>query len=283
MLQYNPIQVTYSAMKFQYFISIFIFLSLNIQAHEKSATATYLGNEGVMIQNADSKILFDPFFHNGFNTYQLVPYETRQAIFSGQAPYDDIDAVFISHAHGDHFSAQDLLTYLTNNPEVDLIAPTQAIDMIMTLENSDQVKKQMTGIDLEKGDKAQTLTVDNLLIEVVRIPHAGWPSRAEVSNLVFRVTLSDDVTIMHMGDADPDDEHFKPYKDYWLKNKTNTAFPPYWFFISEDGSIILEEYINAEKSIGIHVPKIIPESLKLSDEHYFLIPGELREINHKHD
>lgn len=270
-------------MKIPYLIILLVLLSLNLNAHEHSASATYLGNEGVMIENGDSKIVFDPFFHNGFNTYQLVSEETRQAIFSGKVPYDGIDAIFISHAHGDHFSAEDILKFLLKNSQAQLIAPTQAIEKIMAIENSEKVKGQITGISLQRGDKAQTLNIDDLLIEVVRIPHAGWPSRADVSNLVFRVTLSDNVTIMHMGDADPNDEHFKPYKDHWLKNKTNTAFPPYWFFISEEGPMILDEHINTDKSIGIHVPINVPESLKLTDESYFSKPGEKQAINHKHD
>lgn len=257
-------------------------MSSLINAHEKSSTATYLGNEGVMVVNDETKIVFDPFFHNDYNIYQMVSDETREAIFSGQKPYDGIDAIFISHAHGDHFSAEDVLKFLKHNPEADLIAPTQAIDMILALDNSDKVKKQMTGIALQKGDKAQTLTIEDLLIEVVRIPHAGWPSRANVSNLVYRVTLAHDVTIMHMGDADPNDEHFIPYKDHWLKNQTNTAFPPYWFFISKEGPVILEEHINTENSIGIHVPVRVPEALKVSDAVYFSKPGEQKSINHKH-
>ena len=284
MLQSIPIQVIKSTMKSTYFIILSILLSLNLYAHEKSATATYLGNEGVMIENGESKILFDPFFHNGFNTYQLVSDETRNALFSGLEPYDKIDAIFISHAHGDHFSAQDVLEFLQKHSQTKLIASTQATEQIMALENSESVHKQLTGIALEYGDKVQTLKLDDLLIEVVRIPHSGWPTaRLDVSNLVFRVTLSDDVTIMHMGDADPNDVHFKPYIDHWLKTKTNTAFPPYWFFNSTQGPMILEERINTEKSIGIHVPVNVPVSLINTGKPYFSKPGEQDQINHKHD
>ena len=77
-----------------------------------AASATYLGNEAVMIESGSHKILFDPFFHNDYNTYQLVPEAIRKAIFNGEKPYDAIDIVFISHAHEDHFSAKDMLKFL---------------------------------------------------------------------------------------------------------------------------------------------------------------------------
>jgi hypothetical protein len=258
------------------------FISFNGCAHDNSASATYLGNEGIMIVDGQSKILFDPFFHNGYNNYQLVPEDIRSAIFNNKPPYNNIDAIFISHAHGDHFAADDMLKYLKANPKSKLIAPEQAIKRILALENSQSVMKQVTAIKLEYKDQPRTIKMDNLLIEAVRIPHAGWPGRADVSNLVFRVTLNGSVTVMHMGDADPDDIHFAPYKQYWLKNTTNTAFPPYWFFSSNDGPIILSDRINANEAVGIHVPVKVPDTLKMIGEEYFSKPGEHQSIGHKH-
>lgn len=265
-------------------IVLLIILSIvgKSHSHEQQAIATYLGNEAIMVENGDNKILFDPFFHNSYNHYQLVPEEIRKALFNNKAPYDNIDVIFISHAHGDHFAADDMLKYLLKFPKIKLIAPKQAIDKLMALEKSQSVKDQTIAIQLNRGDKPKTIQLDKLLIEAVRIPHAGWPGRADISNLVFRVTLDKDVTIMHMGDADPNDTHFKPYKDYWQKNLTNTAFPPYWFFTSEDGQIILDERINAEKTIGVHVPVKVPFELKMTGEEYFSKPSEHKSVGHKH-
>lgn len=268
--------------KYYLFLTMVVIKSTATFAHEHSAIATYLGNEGIMVQNGESKIIFDPFFHNNYNHYQLVPEEIRQALFKNKPPYDNIDAIFISHAHGDHFAADDMLKFLKAHPKAKLIAPQQAIDKIIALENSESVIKQTLAVKLNRGDAPKTLKLDDLLIEAVRIPHAGWPGRAEISNLVFRVTLGKTVTVMHMGDADPNDEHFKPYKDYWQKNLTNTAFPPYWFFTSEDGQIILDERINAEKHIGVHVPVKVPVDLEMTGEMYFSKPSEHKSIGHKH-
>ena len=258
------------------------FVSLNSFSHDHKASATYLGNEGIMITNGQNKILFDPFFHNGYNNYQLVPEDIRTAIFNNKPPYNNINAIFISHAHGDHFAADDMLKYLKSNPKSKLIAPDQAVTKITALDGSESVINQIIEIKLNYKDKPRTIKMDNLLIEAVRIPHAGWPERAEVSNIVFRVTLNDSVTVMHMGDADPDDIHFAPYKQYWLKNTTNTAFPPYWFFSSNDGPIILSDRINANNAIGIHVPIKVPETLQMIDEKYFSKPGQHETISHKH-
>ncbi len=251
---------------------------LTSPAHdEQTGSATYLGNEAVMVHHGDSKIVFDSFFHNSFDIYQLVPDDILAALFANKAPYDDIDAIFISHAHGDHFAADQVLKYLTQFPQTQLFAPKQAVDQLNALPNAKAVSKQLNAIELKYGDPAQSLNVAGLQIDVVRIPHAGWPTRRlDVSNLLFRVTLAEGTTVMHMGDADPNDVHFKPYQDLWQAKVTDTAFPPYWFFNSTYGPGILSQRINANESVGVHVPKQVPEALKQTGKPYFSKPGETR-------
>ena len=83
---------------------------------------------------------------------------------------------------------------------------------------------------------------------------------------------------MHMGDADPRRQHFIPHKDHWAEQRTDTAFPPYWFLTSMQGRNILSDDMNVAKSIGIHVPIKVPEDLKKSGQDYFSVSGETREI-----
>jgi hypothetical protein len=113
----------------------------------------------------------------------------------------------------------------------------------------------------------------------VRIPHAGWPARAEVENLVFRVTLPDGATVMHMGDADANDDHFLPQQMHWQQKVTNTAFPPYWFFYSAEGRDILEQIINAKQHIGVHVPVKVPKQLSTSGKMFYSAPGQVTDLD----
>ena len=56
-------------------------------AHPAHPTeTTYLGNEGIMVGDGDTTILFDPLFPNGFGTYQLVPEEVRLALLARTTP-----------------------------------------------------------------------------------------------------------------------------------------------------------------------------------------------------
>ncbi len=249
-------------------------------AASKPGEVVYLGNEGLLITQNKTKVLFDPFFHNDYNTYQLVPESIRKALFSGKPPYDDIDAIFISHAHGDHFAAEDLVKYLDSFPHTTLIAPQQAIEKIVELDEFEPTAKQLLPIEIAYKDAPFSKQLESIEFSAVRIPHAGWPQRADVSNLVYKVTLDRQTTVIHMGDADPNDDHFRPLMDHWNTKPTDTAFPPYWFFTSQAGQKILKQRIQAENNVGVHVPKKVPIDLVESGEKFFSKPGETLTIDH---
>ena len=235
-----------------------------------------------MIEAGEYKVLFDPFFHNDYGNYQLVPEKILAAIIANQAPYNDIDIIFVSHAHGDHFAADDMLTYLQKHKTVHLVAPSQAIEELAQLEGYKEIQAQIQSITLEYKDKPVSFTLKDIEIEAVRIPHAGWPGRADVSNIVFRVTLpakEHASTYIHMGDADPNDSHFRPLLSYWQQQQTDIAFPPYWFFLSSEGNYILDYRINAKQSVGVHVPLKVPAQLINTDKRYFSVPGEVISVS----
>ncbi|MGJ8664297.1 MAG: MBL fold metallo-hydrolase [Marinicella sp.] len=245
---------------------------------EEPAHVTYLGNAGLMVDHEQVEILFDPFFHNHYGYYQLVPESLRNSLFGNKAPFDSIEMILVSHAHGDHFDAKDIADYLIDRPNTKLVAPAQAVEVLRKDERFKQFEKQVTAIKLAYGDEPVTLNFTGLEVDVLRIPHSGWPSRAEVANLVYRVTLNDQVTVMHMGDADVDDDHFKPWAEYWAKQMTDTAFPPYWFMLDPRGQQLLSERINAKHAIGVHVPVDVPKELIESGADYFFETGKTIDI-----
>jgi L-ascorbate metabolism protein UlaG (beta-lactamase superfamily) len=270
-------------------IALLIGLAFSNQsiAAESPARVLYLANEGVMISKGDVKVLFDPLFDTSFGQYQLLPKQMEKELFAGLPPFDGVDAVFVSHYHGDHFSPELMLSFLKSREDIKLYAPTQAVSALHAVAGAqDQaVFERVTGIDLEHGDEPVSLTVEDLLIEAAFIPHSGWQRRPiEVKNLSFRVTLGEEITVLHMGDADPDPEHFSRNRSYWIDGEHNLALPPYWFFDSAGGRIILDEFIKSDHAIGVHVPVAMPDDpSERPDEligfDLFTEPGESREIS----
>ena len=152
---------------------------------------------GAMIERADTKIVFDPLFHYEHDTYDRVPAEVETALLAGTEPWDGIDAVFISHHHGDHFDPATILELLRARQTIELFGPEQAAAAIRELvaDPSDPLLKRVHGLSLENGMAATDIKFGPLLVEAVRIPHSGWPDRrADVENIVFRVTLDKETT-----------------------------------------------------------------------------------------
>ncbi|NOR19802.1 MAG: MBL fold metallo-hydrolase [Xanthomonadales bacterium] len=244
-----------------------------------NTTVLYMANEGFMVASGETKVVFDPLFRNGYGYYQLLPKSMEAALFAGTSPFDGIDAVFVSHYHGDHFSPEDILRLLEAQPHIRLYAPLQAVKALRKIARAEngEVFERVTAVELAYKDAPVSMEMEGLKIEAVRIPHAGWPTgRLDVANISWRVTLNETTTVLHMGDADPNDVHFIGDADYWARGHTHMAFPPYWFFSSSGGDEILRTRIKADHSVGIHVPVKVPANLHGQD--LFTRPGETREI-----
>ena len=255
-------------------------------AGEPSPRAHYIANMGAMIERGETKVLFDPLFSNHYGTYEPVPAEVEAALLAGTEPWDGIDAVFISHHHGDHFDPATVLELLRAQPTIELFGPEQAAAAIRNLvtDTDDALLKRVHGLSLENGEAAIDIELGSLLVEAVRIRHAGWPeNHADIENLVFRVTLDSETTVMHLGDADPVDEHYAKAPEHWQERHTHFAMPPYWFFYSDEGRQILEDRIGASHATGMHVPIDVPDDPasrreELQDVDLFTKPGETRAI-----
>jgi L-ascorbate metabolism protein UlaG (beta-lactamase superfamily) len=253
---------------------------------DEHARAYYIANMGAMIERGETKVLFDPLFSNHFDIYDRITPETQSLVIDGIAPFDGVDAVFISHHHADHFDPATILALLRAQTAVELFGPEQAAAAIRALvdDPDDAVLQHVHGLSLENGQAAVDVVIGPLLIEAARVRHSGWPEyHADVENIVFRVTLDGETTVMHFGDADPQHHHYTVDPEHWFERHTHFAMPPYWFFYSTYGREILDERMDIGYAIGMHVPTEVPDEPasrpeKLRDVDLFTNPGESRAI-----
>jgi L-ascorbate metabolism protein UlaG (beta-lactamase superfamily) len=266
-----------------YAIALSICLAGYAQADDV-IVAKYLANAGVLISHGETKIVFDPLFDQDFGTYELVPEDIEKALFDGAPPFDGLDAVFVSHHHGDHFSPHRMVQLLNAHPDLQLFGPRQAIDS-MSVDPADvSLQDRLHAVDLDM-DGAFSQFVGEIEVSAVRLRHSGWPTRfAEVENIAFRVSLDDAATVLHMGDAHTDPTMFDDRADYWAQRQLHLALPPYWFFLSDGGKKILDEHIHAADVIGVHVPSSIPDSPaeypeELRGRVLFSVPGEEKKLS----
>ncbi|VAV88316.1 hypothetical protein MNBD_ALPHA06-453 [hydrothermal vent metagenome] len=246
--------------------------------------AYYLGNAGVMVVDQQTKLLFDPLFGEGYNTYQLVPKPILTAIIAGTAPYDGIDVVFISHAHGDHFSAKPVLAYLQANPAVKLVAPQQAVDKLLAAGMSAQaIASRVIPINQQTGDAPISVQAGSIQVEAITIPHSGGERFKAVRNTVYRVEMAENLRVLHLGDATIENAPFAGQQAFWDRQNNDLVFTPYWLFKDAARRKNLDAHVRPIRAIGVHVPTALSNLKKrygtaLDDVDLFTRPGEVRDL-----
>lgn len=249
-------------------------------AHDP-ADATFLGNEGILVARGDTKILFDAFYAESFDgQYTLVPDALEARMMKGEAPFDGVDAIFISHIHPDHFNSRKTIAYLRAHPNVRLYAGIDVVGAIRAADaSSDPLMQRVTQVHAAPGSPPARFDVDGLAIEAFPIPHSG---DGPTPNYAFRVTIDGATTVMHLGDADDEDRYYSPYQKDFDAKRTDVAFPPHWIMLSESGRHVLQQRIRPAQVIGIHVDaekrKDPERSRSESGADLFIEPGETRVI-----
>ncbi|WP_203291858.1 MBL fold metallo-hydrolase [Maricaulis parjimensis] len=265
-------------------------LSAPVSAHpteDDPASAYFLANEAILVSAGETRILFDPLFSVSYG-YPLVAPDVRAAIMAGEAPFDGVDAIFISHIHGDHFDAPAVNAYLAAHPDVLLVGPEQAERDMRAAEGWDEAfTARIHALPFIAGTQELVLPADGeadaITVEAIHIPHAGGPGRAGIQNMAHRVTLNGAATVMHLGDATPDAAIYAVHESHFQARTTQHAFPPYWV-LGEWGDADTRTRLNAEAVTGIHIPINQPDWLATSGEDYFTEPGATRAIpSHSHD
>lgn len=244
---------------------------------EPESKVTSILNEGVMVEQGDTKVLFDPLYDYGFETFPEMSDELKAAIESGKPPWHGVDAVFISHFHEDHFSVPSLLRMMAAQPEVRFFMPTEALDALKASPDwSDRNENRITALALESDGPAFSTELGDLTIEAVRTPHIGWPEvYTNLQNFIFRLSFSRGGRVIHMGDADNSPEHFHPHEHHFQASRSHIAFAPYWYFQTPEGVEFVEKELNVSRVVGVHLPIIIPDYLQQSDADYFTDVGQI--------
>lgn len=247
--------------------------------------AQYLGNAGVMIRDGETKLLFDPLFEQNFHIYQKVPSGLQDAMMAGLPPYGGVDVLLVSHAHGDHFSANMILAYMRKNSAVKLVAPQQAVDKLIKAGISEtDLATRVTAIDQQTADKPITVQIGSIMIEAITIPHSGGKRFADVRNTVYRVHLQNSYQVIHLGDATIENPPFAKQQTFWDKQSNDLLLTPYWLFKNSQRQANIDTHIRPHRSIGIHVPTALSDLKKrygnaLDEVDLFTRPGETRDLD----
>ncbi|OJJ22883.1 hypothetical protein BKI52_00600 [marine bacterium AO1-C] len=206
---------------------------------------TYIANEGVFLQKNDKKVLIDAL-HEKYRPIYLYPSpKLRRQMEKGQAPFDGVNLVLVSHLHGDHFGASSCARQLKNNPKTILIGSGQVRDSLRKTSLFPQIKPQ-----IKVATQTEQVIINQIPVKILKIAHVSKYRHGWVQNFGYVINLEGQ-KVLHIGDAEVSEEIFEALK--LVEAGIDVAVLPVWFLISNKGKQLVNQYIRPRQVIASHI------------------------------
>ncbi len=203
---------------------------------------TYVGNSGFLINIGDKRILIDALF-KGFEGQYSLPQKVQDKLTSAQAPFDEVDLILVTHAHGDHINPDMVRQHLKNNPKA-IFASTQ--QMVKALNG---FTDRCVGFNPTK-EKSESKVINGISIETFYLPHGP---NSKIINIGFLVSVNG-ITFFQTGDADFEQFTFEEFRSLQLpEKKIDIAFIQHYYLTGDPSSRrFIEKGIGGKYIIPIH-------------------------------
>lgn len=218
------------------------FLTVSSYAQQDKVEVTYVGNAGFMINIGDKKILIDALF-KGFEGNYEVPQEVQEKLAMAQAPFDDVDLILVTHAHGDHVDLEMVRQHMHYNPKAIFASTQQLVDAINDSTN------RWIGFEPSK-EKPESKVISEISVEAFYLPH-GPDSR--IINIGFLISVNG-VTVFQTGDVDFDQFTFEEFRSLQLPiKKIDLSFIQHFYLTNDSlNKKFVNEAIGGKYIFPIH-------------------------------
>lgn len=247
---------------------------------EKECTVIYLALDGFIIESGNKKIAIDALLSRRILNKQNVDREIVGLIENAYYPFNNIDIIFVTHKHLEHFEPDLTIQYLERNQHAILVCPQQVFDIIKLLGDYYQVEDRIFPISYENM-KVQSLTKKNIPIKAYPLSHGAYyvtnpktgkrtDRYADIENLGYLINL-DGVNIFHAGgNTLLSREEFEKYK---LQDENiDIAFVSSLFWSKENITIrknVVNNLINPDDIVLMH--------LQMGDD-LSKVPKEMKDV-----
>ncbi len=214
--------------------------------NSEQVIVTFVGNAGFLITVGDKKLLIDATFRGYKDVYELPP-DIQEKIAKAQPPFDGIDVILATHAHGDHFNADLTRQCMKNNPNT-IFASTE--QLTATLKD---FPDRVITFNPSRG-KTDRKELMGISIEAIYLPHGSFDAnKTEILNYGYIVNLNG-VKLFHTGDVDTQQFSFDEFRAYQIPEKNiDLAFIQH-FYLTDNPSErkFVNEGIGSRFIIPIH-------------------------------
>jgi len=209
---------------------------------------TFIANEGFLLSDGKSKVMVDALFAD-HDYYDVPSEEVLRRMMGAEPPFDDVDLVLATHHHADHFDAATVASFLAAHPETVFFSTPTAVAEIEKLgEPFVPIAERVRTIDLGYGEGAW-VSIRGIRLHVFNSGHSG--DLKEFRNYMYAFDVGGQ-TVFHEGDSGDDPEIFLALGA--AIDDVEIAFLHSWFLTGDRGLKIVEEQLEAERAVLMHVP-----------------------------
>jgi len=229
-------------------VLILSYIAVSSYAQQDKVEVTYIGNSGFMINIGDKKILIDALFKGFAGDYEL-PQEVQEKLTLAQAPFDNVDLILVTHAHGDHINPEMVNQHMQNNPGAIFASTKQLVDALNAVDTLNIFKERRIPFDPIKGE-SEVKDIRGISIETFNLPH-GTESR--IINIGFLISVNG-ITLFQTGDADFDQYSFDEFRSFKLpEREIDLAFIQHYYLVGDSLSTkFVKEGIGGDYILPIH-------------------------------
>lgn len=166
-----------------------------------------LGNEGILIEYKNTKLLVDALHDKNSAGFSSVPSSILEDLLLDHKPFDNINYVLFTHYHSDHFSSDLLKKYLLNRSLDGLFIPQKESENYTSLSAMTSWLNIPTHyLNIPLYEKQSFILGKNIKLTCFNSVHAG-DQFAHIENYCYLITLGEK-TIFIIGDADYKRDYF---------------------------------------------------------------------------
>jgi L-ascorbate metabolism protein UlaG (beta-lactamase superfamily) len=245
------------------FIIIIVFGAsrLWLQEAREQCSVTYVSNDGFLYETKTGKILIDAIFGGIKGNWCDQPNDSvSNLMLNGIVPFNNIDAVLITHYHSDHFNGPMVISFLKNNKKSVLICPWQVDEVIKKNPGYSDVADRIH--KLKSNNQFDTLiTVNKINIRALRFNHGSFFETDSVTGKKYDlhsgvenfgyIIDSDGFSLFHSGDCSfSDKSHFESY--LFGDRKFDVVFLDRTF-LRKEGQEIMNSLIHTKDIVFMHI------------------------------
>lgn len=187
---------------------LFTLVCSNAAGQSKRLDITYIANEGFLLQSDHHKVLIDALFDESYGVFAVPDKAVLQNIQQSVAPFDSIDALFLTHYHKDHCNPVLINQYLAKHPATPLVTSKPSLvfidgDCFGFVTKQTQFREMTPAANQSVSKPVAGMAVTAYGLKHLTYLRNGIDLEQYMFNISFLIDM-DGIKVFHSGDIMPD-------------------------------------------------------------------------------